>query len=55
MIIEFQPAIVGDLPQIGRVVVDAWRSTFAGLLPVISSIICPAPIKRSVIADLSLV
>jgi GNAT superfamily N-acetyltransferase len=33
MVIAFRRAVESDLPQIGRVVVDAWRSTFAGLLP----------------------
>ncbi|MFT3966800.1 MAG: GNAT family N-acetyltransferase [Sphingobium sp.] len=33
MVIAIRRAVEGDLPQIGRVVVDAWRSTFAGRLP----------------------
>ncbi|WP_349956043.1 GNAT family N-acetyltransferase [Rhizobium sp. ZPR3] len=33
MAIEIRPAVEGDLPGIARVVVDAWRATFAGLLP----------------------
>lgn len=32
MVIAFRPAVESDLPQVGRIVVDAWRSTFAGLL-----------------------
>lgn len=33
MAIEIRPAVDGDLSGIARVVVDAWRATFAGLLP----------------------
>lgn len=33
MMIGIRPAAADDLPDIGRVVVDCWRSTFAGLLP----------------------
>jgi len=33
MAIEIRPAVEGDLPGIARAVVDAWRATFAGLLP----------------------
>lgn len=33
MVVAFRRAVEDDLSQIGRVVVDAWRSTFTGLLP----------------------
>lgn len=33
MTLDIRPATAGDIPGVARVVVDAWRSTFAGLLP----------------------
>ncbi len=33
MAIEFRPTKADDLPEIARVVVETWRSTFTGLLP----------------------
>lgn len=33
MTIDIRPAVASELSDIARVVVDAWRSTFAGLLP----------------------
>jgi len=48
MVIAIRRAVEGDLPQIGRVVVDAWRSTFAGLLPAdfLNNMSCTQQIER---------